>query len=188
MIKKFAAILFLLSVFVVMAGADTKKIRFISTAGFAFQNDIIDSTGFTGGGGVHLAYPVSSRTKLFNVELAIANWYTVFPSDNDMLALLRFGFGIRVFLNSFDLFRPYFTHDITTHIVWVDSREGHAPTHGVLLGLGVDFPFPKEGTSGISTSSWFFDVSYSSFELVYFDAEKEAARYLLFSCGYSWEL
>lgn len=178
----------MLIIFAFAAEAEAKKLRFIGTAGGAVQNEILNAKGFAGGGGLHIAYPVSPETKFMNVELAIANWYTAFPGEDDFAHLLRFGFGIRVFLNLIGVVRPYFTHDITSHLVWVKSREGFAPTYGILLGLGLDVPLRKKEDKGVPSSSIFFDVSYNSFELAYFEEEKEPVKFLAFSCGFSWNI
>lgn len=165
-----------------------RKIRFIASSGMTVQNSLLEKLGFSGGGALHLAYPVSSKTQLFNVELAIANWYTAFPVKNDYLQLLRFGFGIRVFFNHFTRIRPYFTHDICSHIVWKKDREGFAPTFGILLGLGIDLPFIDKENPNQEVSSFFMDVSYNHFKLRYFELPQNSLRFLLFSCGFSWKM
>ncbi len=180
-------LLLMLSIFLSTARTEAKKIRLITTAGGTLQNEVLGVNGFTGGGGLHLAYPVSPETNLLNVELAIANGYNAFPADDDFLHLLRFGFGIRVFLNIFNTIRPYFTHDIMSHLIWVKSREGYAPTYGILLGLGADVPLGINAAKK-PCSSIFFDVSYNRFYLAYFSEPKETVSFLSLSFGLSWNI
>jgi hypothetical protein len=133
--------------------------------------------------------------------LAIANWYNIFPAPNDLLQLFRIGFGIRVFLNVWEKIRPYFTHDITSHLIWQQTREKYAATLGILLGLGVDFPLPgtagslQSQTSSVTTdttkdireySSLFIDVSYNMFNTAYFELYHEGVKFFSVSAGISW--
>jgi hypothetical protein len=125
-----------------------------------------------------------------NVELSIANWYNIFPYENDFLHTLRFGFGIRVFLNVFETIRPYFTHDISSCVLWASDRTDCAKTFGILLGLGIDIPLTgKKRDSGekgrAESSSLFFDISYNTFSLAYFDPSGEKCSFISASCGYS---
>jgi hypothetical protein len=164
--------------------ASQKKIRLAGTAGGVLHNDLARAPGFTGGGGAAIAYPVSAKDGPVNVELAIANWYNFFPSDADLMQTLRFGFGVRIFINVFKSLRPYFTHDICSHIVWVSDRSNYASTLGILLGLGVDVPLGSTNPSQ-EASSLFFDVSYNTFSLANFSASPEEARFISASFGYS---
>jgi hypothetical protein len=100
------------------------------------------------------------------------------------MQILRFGFGVRVFFDIFESLRPYFTHDICSHIVWVFDRSNYASTVGILLGLGVDVPLGS-GNPNQEASSLFFDVSYNTFSLANFSASPEEARFISASLGYS---
>jgi len=169
--------------------AAEKRIRLAATAGGVTQNEILDRGGYTAGGGVHLAYPVSDPGKPLGLELSIANWYNAVPAEDRTLHLLRIGFGIRVFLNTRTVVRPYFTHDICSHLVWVSDRPGYATGTGILLGLGVDVPVRTTGAAGVGgSSSIFADLSVSSFRLAYFGEHHQSARFLAASIGYSWLL
>jgi hypothetical protein len=102
---------------------------------------------------------------------------------------LRFGFGIRGFLNILKAIRPYFTHDICSHIIWVHDKPNYAATFGILLGLGIDVPIhdfesDKDGKQKES-SSVFFDISFNTFSLAAFAHSHETARFLSLSVGYS---
>jgi hypothetical protein len=179
---RIVTVLILLVVSISGVSAAEKKLRFAATAGGVVANDLLGAEGFTGGGGLAIAYPVSSRDRLMNVELALANWYNLFPVDARMMHTFRFGFGVRVFLNVWERWRPYFTHDICSHIVWVSDRSSHASTFGILLGLGVDIPLGNRQEEG---SSLFFDGSYNSFSLADFSTSPEEARFISASIGYS---
>jgi hypothetical protein len=167
-------------------GGEGAKIRFAGSAGGAFENELVGSPGFTGGGGLHLAYPVSSLERPVGVEISIANWYNAFPGD-DSIHLFRLGFGIRVFLNLLRGVRPYFTHDICTHLLWQGSREGYAAAIGILLGLGLDVPL-KPGSDGrkAESSSLFCDLSYNSFELAHFTEPRSSVKFVALTLGFSW--
>jgi len=186
--RKYLFLIILFFIFLYTAGAESKKIRFIGTAGVIVQNEIIDELGFSGGLGIHLAYPVSQKTNIINIELSIANWYNAFPFENDFIHLLRFGFGIRVFLNTLKFIRPYFTHNINSHIVWIKNREGYAPTFGILLGLGIDIPIKYSEDTKMENSSIFFDITYNSFYISYFEIAEKSMKFIMFSCGFSWNL
>jgi hypothetical protein len=171
-----------------------KKLRFAGSTGMVLQNDLLGqeiSSGFggTGAAGFAIAYPVSEKDHIMNVELAIANWYNFFPYNDNCMHTLRFGFGIRVFLNILKSIRPYFTHDICSHIIWVHDKPEYAATFGILLGLGVDVPI-KTSQQGSwkdqkESSSVFFDISFNTFSVAVFDPSHETARFLSFSFGYS---
>ena len=179
--------LFILLTSGVVAG--DKKLRFAGTAGIVLRNDLLgqSSAAGTAGGGLTIAYPVGPIDHAMNVEIGIANWYNVYPYGDNFTHTLRFGFGIRVFLNVFSVIRPYFTHDICSYIVWVSDRPDHASTFGILLGLGVDIPIHrKEGDTRRESSSIFFDFSYNTFKLANFDPAHEAAKFISASLGYSW--
>lgn len=168
------------------AGAEGAKIRLAGAAGWALENEVAGAPGVTAGAGLHVAYPVSSRQRPINVEIAVANWYNLFAGE-DLTQLFRLGFGIRVFLNTLGPVRPYFTHDICSHLVWQEGREGHAAALGILLGLGLDVPFGREaGGRRRESSSWFCDLSYSTFELAHFAEPLEAVKFVALTCGVSW--
>jgi len=107
----------------------TKNLRLAGTIGYTPVNEAADGNGIITGGGVHLAYPVSDPGETVHTEFSINNWYSFLPG-NEYMHCLRFGFGIRVFYNGFGVVLPYFTHDILTHILWIEGREGYAPTYG----------------------------------------------------------
>jgi hypothetical protein len=138
----------------------------------------------TAGGGFTIAYPVGHIDKAMSVEIGIANWYNILPFDGRFVQTLRFGFSIRVFLNLLETVRPYFTHDICSHFVWVSNRSGYGSTFGILLGLGLDIPL----NPGKESSSIFFDVSYNTFHISRFAEEKEGAEYISGTVGFSWLL
>jgi hypothetical protein len=168
--------------------AEGAKLRLAASAGGAVVNELAGAAGFTGGGGLHLAYPVSPRERPVNVELAVVNWYNVFTGA-EVTHLFRIGFGIRVFLNSLGPVRPYFTHDICSHLVWQEGRQGRAAALGILLGLGVDVPFGRGGGDrAAESSSWFCDLSYNTFELAHFAEPVEAVKFVALTCGVSWLL
>jgi hypothetical protein len=174
----------LLALSIYPASASEKKIRFAGTAGGVVQNDLLIAPGITGGAGVAIAYPVSAKDRPINVELGITNWYNIFPAENAIMHTLRFGFGVRVFLNAFESLRPYFTHDICSHAVWISDRTGYAATFGILLGLGLDIPLEKQ-RGDRETSSLFFDVSFNTFTLASFAGTPEEVRFFSASVGYS---
>ena len=167
-------------------GAEGAKVRLAASAGGAVVNELAGTAGFAGGGGLHLAYPVSSRQRPLNVEIAVANWYNAF-SGAEVTHLFRIGFGIRVLLNTLGPVRPYFTHDICSHLVWQEGREGRAAALGILLGLDVPFG-PGAGDRSTDSSSWFCDLSYSTFELAHFAEPVEAIKFVALTCGVSWAL
>lgn len=164
-----------------------KKIRFMAEGGISLTNELSSQATGIAGGGLCLAYPVSSRKKVMNVELAIVNRYTVFPAPDTSLHLFRLGFGIRVFVNAFSHVRPYFTHDITTHLLWVEERAGYASGHGVVLGLGVDIPLVNDDEAE-EYSSVFFDVSYNTSAFASFVTGEDEMKYVSLSFGFSWNL
>ncbi len=194
--KTKTAVLIILFVFVAGEGVlfgSEKKLRFAGTGGIVLSNDLLQQSaaGGVGGAGLAIAYPVGSIQRTMNVELAIANWYNIYPYQQQFMQTLRFGFGIRVFLNVFEAVRPYFTHDICSHFVWVSDRAGYASTFGILLGLGIDVPLQKppeeSGRKRRESSSLFFDVSFNTFSLARFE-EEESTRFLSASVGFSWLL
>jgi hypothetical protein len=97
---------------------------------------------------------------------------------------LRFGFGVRVFLNVLETIRPYFTHDICSHLVWVSDRSNYASTFGILLGLGVDIPLGST-IPDQESSSLFLDISFNTFTLANFSDSPEETRFISVSFGYS---
>lgn len=186
--------------------AGERKLRFAATGGLVLQNDFLGqnllpgtedgggadsgggAAGGTGGAGLAIAYPVSEKSKFMNVELAIANWYNIYPYAGNYAHTLRVGFGIRVFLNVFQSIRPYFTHDICSHLVWVSDRTDYASAFGILLGLGIDIPLAGNGGSPAGareTSSIFLDLSYNTFRLAQFGPEPEEMKFLAASVGFS---
>ncbi|MBN1836149.1 MAG: hypothetical protein JW820_09890, partial [Spirochaetales bacterium] len=180
------AILVVLAMAAPCLSAEGAKIRVAAAAGAALQNQIVGAGGFSGGAGLHVAYPVSPPYKPVNVEIAIVNWYNAFPGG-EAVHLFRLGFGIRVFLNTLGTVRPYFTHDICSHLVWQEGREGHAAALGILLGLGIDVPLRSWVDGRLEGPlSLFSDVSYSSFELVHFAEPRLAVRFVVLTCGISW--
>lgn len=183
---------FLILLLLVCAGLHPtdKKLRFSGSAGAVIQNDPVgheNGLGGTLGGGASIVYPVSSKRKPVNVELGITNRYNLYPYEGDYAQTLRFGFGVRVFLNSFSRFRPYFTHDICSHFVWVSDRNHHASTLGILLGAGIDIPLGSAGPDEES-SSLFFDLSYNTFTLADFTASPEETRFFAATAGFAWLL
>lgn len=185
---KRSSIFIIFLVLILSHPVDAKKLRFISSAGFSMQNEIANDLGFAGGAGLHIAYPVTPRTRFINTEISIANWYHVFPNEADFLQTFKFGFGIRIFLNVLKKVRPYFTHDITSQFVWLKSEESYTPTFGILLGLGIDIPISKDKDKKKETSSIFFDVAYNFFKIRYFNENKSTVRYLTFNVGYSFNI
>lgn len=218
--RRLSVIILILLFIAATAFAGERKLRFAATGGLVLQNDFLGQfllPGAAGGGGtggdngsgspagagtagtgLALAYPVSEKSKLMNIELAIANWYNIYPYEGNRTHTFRVGFGIRVFLNLFDSIRPYFTHDICSHLVWVSDRTDYASAYGVLLGLGIDIPLGRSGeggrgdtgnlekTGGGETSSIFFDLSYNTFRLAQFSPEPEEVKFLAASVGFSW--
>ncbi|MFP4562329.1 MAG: hypothetical protein ACLFRY_03380 [Spirochaetia bacterium] len=178
---------------IVPAFSADKKIRFAATGGLVLHNEFLGQTpasrAGTAGAGVAFAYPVGTKDRFMNVELAVANWYNLFPYQGDFAHTLRIGFGIRVFLNLFPAVRPYFTHDITTGLVWVSGRQNYATALGVLLGLGVDIPINLSGAGEAEeTSSFFVDVSLNLIKASAFTALAEGTEFISASVGYSWLL
>lgn len=205
--RRLSLIILILLFIAAAAFAGERKLRFAATGGLVLQNDFLgqfllpeaaggggdatDGSGSpagagTGGAGLALAYPVSEKSKFINVELAIANWYNVYPYAGNYAHTLRVGFGIRVFLNLFESIRPYFTHDICSHLVWVSDRTDYASALGVLLGLGIDIPLGLSGEVNRETSSIFFDLSYNTFRLAQFSPETEEVKFLSATIGFSW--
>ncbi|MDC7127252.1 MAG: hypothetical protein PQJ46_16945 [Spirochaetales bacterium] len=177
--------------------AENKKLRFSGTGGLSIQNELLgqeltSNAAVTGGAGFAIAYPVSSIEKLMNVELSISNWYNVFPYQERYAQSLRFGFGIRVFCNAFNTIRPYFTHDITSCVLWVSDRDNYASSYGILLGLGIDVPLPKKyiktSVKRTESSSIFFDISYNTFKVGDFTSDPEKISFISASAGFSWLL
>jgi len=172
--------------------AADRKLRFAGSAGGVIQNDLVGQTapgnwGGTFGGGASIVYPISPKSKAVNIELGIANWYNFYPYRGSFTHTLRFGFGVRVFLNTFSLIRPYFTHDICSHFVWVSDRDHYASTFGILLGVGMDIPLGK-APRDTESSSLFFDISYNTFSLAAFTSTPEEVRFLSATFGFSWLL
>jgi hypothetical protein len=170
--------------------AADRKLRFALSAGGVMQNDLLGQSGpadwgGTAGGGASIVYPVSPKSKAVNIELGITNWYNLYPYDGKFAHSLRVGFGVRVLLNVFDKVRPYFTHDICSHLLWVSDRDHYASTLGILLGLGVDIPL-GEASRESESSSLFFDVSYNTFTLAAFTPDPEEVRFLSATVGFSW--
>jgi hypothetical protein len=217
--RRLSVIILILLFIAAAAFAGERKLRFAATGGIVLQNDFLgqfllkgaagvggDATdgnvstagAGTGGAGLALAYPVSEKSRLMNIELAIANWYNIYPYRGNRTHTFRVGFGIRVFLNLLDSIRPYFTHDICSHLVWVSDRTDYASAYGVLLGLGIDIPLDLSGgggsgdtgnlekTGGGETSSIFFDLSYNTFRLAQFSPEPEEVKFFAASFGFSW--
>ncbi len=215
--RRLSVILLILLFIAAAAFAGERKLRFAATGGLVVQNDFLDQfllPGAAGGDGINgtggpagagtlgaglaIAYPVSEKSKFINVELAIANWYNIYPYAGNYAHTFRVGFGIRVFLNVFESFRPYFTHDICSHLVWVSDRTDYASAFGVLLGLGIDIPLglsggdaredpANRGKSGDKeSSSIFLDLSYNTFRLAQFSPEPEEVKFLAASFGFSW--
>ena len=190
--KLCALIVLLFAVVSVVPGFSAdKKIRFAAVGGLVLHNDFLGQTAAsqagTAGAGAAFAYPVGTRDRFMNVEIAIANWYNIFPYQGDFAHTLRIGFGIRVFLNLFPAVRPYFTHDITTGLVWVSGRQNYATALGVLLGLGVDIPIGRSEVGEYEeTSSFFFDVSLNMIKGSAFGALAEGTEFIAASVGYSW--
>lgn len=178
---------------IVPAFSADKKIRFAATGGLVFHNEFLgqtpDASAGTAGAGVAFAYPLGTRDRFMNVELAIANWYNLFPFQGGFAHTLRVGFGIRVFLNLFPAVRPYFTHDITTGLVWVSGRSNYATAMSILLGLGVDISVGRSGLDDAEeTSSFFVDVSLNQIKSSAFGALSEGTEFIAASVGYSWLL
>lgn len=206
MSRRLSFIMLILLCITASAFAGERKVRIAATGGLVLQNDLLGqfllpgaggAGAGTGGAGLAIAYPVSEKSKVMNVELAIANWYNVYPYGGNRTHTLRLGFGIRVFLNVLKSIRPYFTHDICSHLVWVSDRTNHATTYGVLLGIGIDIPLglsgegAREKTGGqkiadSEKSSIFFDISYNTFRLAQFNPEPEEVKFLAASVGFSW--
>jgi hypothetical protein len=217
--RRLSVIILLLLFIAAAAFAGERKLRFAATGGLVLQNDFLGQfllPGTAGGGGdgangsgspagagtagtgLALAYPVSEKSRLMNIELAIANWYNIYPYRGNRTHTFRVGFGIRVFLNLFDSIRPYFTHDICSHLVWVSDRTGYASAYGILLGLGIDIPLGLSGgggrgdtpnrlkPGGLETSSIFFDLSYNTFRLAQFSPEPEEVKFIAATIGFSW--
>ena len=185
--KVFFALLLLCILVLSPRTAAAKNLRFSLTGGFNCANELQPSSTFNYGAGIHLAYPVSSRAYPVNTEISVANWFNRFEGINDYMHLFRFGIGIRIFLNTFKGFRPYFTHDITSHVIWQSEKNGYAATFGILLGLGIDLPVSSPGTDG-KASSFFLDVSFNTFTLAYFSLPVFKTSFFAAAAGYSWEL
>ena len=196
--KTFALIIFFMAAAFSVFTAD-KKLRFAATGGLVLHNELLGQQlagdtdaepAGTAGGGFTIAYPVGHIDRPMSVEVGIANWYNIFPFDGRFAQTLRFGFSIRVFLNLLKAVRPYFTHDICSHFVWVSDRAGYGSTFGVLLGLGLDIPLPRKGKEAAGARrelfSIFFDVSYNTFHIARFEDAKEGAGYISGSIGFSW--
>ena len=193
-LKLCSIFVFLFAVMVIIPGFSAdKKIRFAATGGLVFHNELLGQTpdikAGTAGAGAAFAYPLGTRDRFMNVELAVANWYNLFPFQGDFLHTLRIGFGIRVFLNLFPAVRPYFTHDITTGLLWVSGRPNYATALSILLGLGVDIPVGRSGLDEAEeTSSFFVDVSLNMVKASAFGALAESTEFIAASVGYSWLL
>ncbi|MDZ7795793.1 MAG: hypothetical protein U5N56_01565 [Candidatus Marinimicrobia bacterium] len=163
------------------------KLRFSGNSGLAPENTLLSARSFSGGGALHLSYPVSPATGVINTELSIINDYRFFKNSDDRMHLIRFGFGIRVFLNTLKTIRPYFTHDITSQLIIADSYENYASAFGVLLGLGVDIPVNRLDVNAES-SSVFVDISYNKTNVAYFQFADFTMKFMAVSFGYSWKL
>ncbi len=160
------------------------KVRVWASGGFDMVNEINGANSLFPAGGVALTYPVSDRDKLFSTELSVLTGYQFTPSD-PWISALRFGFGIRVFFNAFQIIRPYFTHDIASQILWVKGYDGIAKTYTVLLGLGIDIPVFYEKL-GKESSSLFMDVGYLFYDISFFAIQPKEVKSLVFSVGYSF--
>lgn len=102
--------------------------------------------------------------------------------------LLEFGFSIRVGLKVVDFLIPYFIHDITSRILWIEGRQGYGVTYGVRLGLGVEIPLEEASVSanktlGSRVPGFWTDLSYDFFDLSNFEADVKELKSLYLAMG-----
>jgi hypothetical protein len=156
------------------------ELLFTGSTGFSIGNEINKNRATLIGGGLHLLYPISDKSKIINTELGVANWYNYYLLGDCEMQTIRFGLGIRVFLNSFQSIRPYFTHDILNQIVLISNREGTAHTLSINLGLGINIPH-----KGRIIKSNHIDISYSRFNLGYFEIKNQGFSFMTINIGFT---
>ena len=157
------------------------KIRIGLTTGYDLVNGLSGGQYLSEEAKIAAAFPVSDNTHPVNTEISIDGSYgTNFAGTK--LSSVAFGFGIRVFLNTLENIRPYFTHEIMTRVLYLSSFRGAAKTFSVLLGLGVDIPLQADRDG----SSIYFDVSYLFYDSGYFGVTGDKVKTPGITAGYSW--
>ncbi len=168
--------------------AVTAKLRVYESTSYSIVNDIegFEEKGLGLGGGIALAYALKPKTKTMSSELAIVIDGSSFQSENkNDLSYFRTGWSFRMFFNGLQTVRPYFSHEISTLIIWMEDADGNAKSMLVTLALGLDIPVFYEDINEES-SSIFFDVAYNSFALGFFNApDAMDFKYLTLNLGYS---
>ena len=156
------------------------KVRIASATGYDLLNELSGGQYLSEEIKIAVAHPISDRNKPMNVELSVNTMYSTNFADTK-LSSLAFGFGIRVFLNTLTVIRPYFTHEVLTRLLYLDGQSNMAKTYSILLGLGLDIPLDPEKDG----SSIFFDVSYLFYESGYFGIPGDEVKTLGLTVGYS---
>lgn len=162
------------------AGA-SPAIRVGAIGGFDLENAISGSTGPLGGGSLTVSYPVSEPGEPVQTELGIVS-SAIRGISTAPISQVAFGFSIRVILDSLEAIRPYFIHDITSRVLWMDEREGSAVTYGVKLGLGIGLPLSQTGDRRNGTELC-LDAAYDFHKLTYFDDGPFAQRSITFTAS-----
>ena len=159
------------------------KIRTGIAFGYSFVNEITPGLSFLISPTAGLIYPVTDKKNAVNTEIGIVtSFHHHFSSP--YIESLSFGFGIRIFYNQFQLFRPYFTHEVKTQLTWIESRPGNGKTYLILLGFGVDIPVFSDDLEKES-SSIYIDVNYLFYDLGFFEVPSTGFKAILVSAGLS---
>lgn len=159
-------------------------IRVGAIGGVDLVNTINGSPGPLGGGSLTLSYPVSEPGEPVQTELGIVS-SAVRGLSAAPISQVSFGFSIRVVLDALRTIRPYFIHDITSRVLWLDGREGNAVTYGVKLGLGIGLPLSRNGDRR-DGSELCVDAAYDFHKLTHFDEGPFAQRSVTLTA--SWRL
>ena len=179
-IKKFVLLL-LASLILPFTLSAAHKIRIGAATGYDLINGLSGGQNLSEELKIAVAHPISLTTHAMNVELSVNTSYSS-NFAHIKLSSIAFGFGIRVFLNTLERIRPYFTHEVLTRIMYLSGQSGAAKTFSVLLGLGVDIPLQADSNG----SSLYFDVSYLFYESGYFGFEGDKVKTLGLTAGYSY--
>jgi len=147
--------------------AEGHLLRLELVGGLDVQNNITEEGGVTGAS-VALVYPVSAPEKEVQVQFGVVTSYIHdFAPIN--LDLLKFGFSLRILLDMIPGVRPYFIHDITSRVIWIENQPGFGSSFGVRLGLGAGFALGPRDKQG-QVPEIMCDVSYDFYHLGNFES------------------